>query len=197
MLELAAGSGRVSLPLAAAGIGIVALDSDAVMLGRCNGEGGPLAVVADMRRFALARRFAMVFVAYNSLQLLTSDQDMAACLTCARRHLAPSGFVGLEVTDFQAGAADGAVDEELLGEAEGVRLIGTLVHDMDRRTSRYCRRFAGPGWSIEDEIELRSLDRGELEALLAAAGLVATTWWVNGATLRAVAVPQENFSDAG
>ena len=60
VLELACGTGRVTLPLAAAGIEIVGIDIDPVMLvaarARSSAEAGrrPVLVAADMRRFALA-----------------------------------------------------------------------------------------------------------------------------------------------
>jgi SAM-dependent methyltransferase len=192
MLELACGTGRVTLPLAASRDWVVGLDHDPAMLAelarRRRGR-WPLLVAADMRDFALTMRFGAIFVAYNSIQLLPEWSDMVACLTCARRHLVPGGVVGLEVTDFQESAADGPVGAELLGQAEGVQLLGSLVHDLAGRTSRYRRRFTGPGWMVEDEVALRSLDRPELAALFDASGLNPTRWWNQGATLRAVARP--------
>jgi hypothetical protein len=180
------------MPLAAFRAGVVGIDHDPVMLSelarRRRGR-WPLLVAADMRNFALSIRFGAIVVPYNSIQLLTEWSDMVACLTCARRHLYPGGAIGLEVTDFQASAADGGIGAELLGQAEGIRLDGGLVHDLGRRTSRYHRRFTGRGWLVEDEVALRSLDRRELEALLEAAGLRSAKWWRAGATVRVVAAP--------
>jgi ubiquinone/menaquinone biosynthesis C-methylase UbiE len=205
VLELACGTGRLTLPLAAALTGdgtrpgtIVGLDRDPNMLhlacrraAALAPPGRPRFVAADMRHFALAARFALVFVGYNSLQLLNGPDEMLACLTEARRHLAAGGVVGVEVTDFQQGAADGgaATTDVLLGAADGIRLYGDLVHDLAGRSSRYRRRFVGDGWTVEDEVVVRSLDRGELQRLLAQAGLTATGWWRTGATVRVVAAP--------
>ncbi len=149
-----------------------------------------------MRRFAFAHRFGLVFVGYNSLQLLTTPSEMTTCLRLAREHLAPGGRVGVEVSDFQVGGADGPPDghengnkPELLGDAEGIRLAGSLVHDLGARTSRYRRHFSGDGWTVDNEIVVRSLDRPELEGLFRAAGLTGVKWWVDGATVRALAAP--------
>jgi SAM-dependent methyltransferase len=213
VLELACGTGRLTFPLARAGIAVVGVDNDPVMLraaqrereqaqararagarGRADGRKAdsgpwPLFLAADMRNFALAGRFALVFVGYNSLQLLIGPGEMGACLSRARQHLTPGGLVGVEVTDFQAGGADGpdAGDWEPLGEAEGMRLSGTLAHDLGTRTSRYRRRFVGDGWAIDDEVVVRSVDRAELRQVLDEAGLHPVRWWETGTTVRALA----------
>ncbi|MDQ1427352.1 MAG: hypothetical protein QOK39_828 [Acidimicrobiaceae bacterium] len=199
VLELACGTGRLTVPLAAAGAPIVGLDNNRAMLAAARRRSHhsrairghpPLFVATDMRRFALAARFGLVFVGYNSLQLLTAAGDMVACLTAARQHLRPDGLVGVEVTDFQAGAADddkGGDDWLPLGAAEGIRLEGTLVHNPRDRTSRYRRHFAGDGWTVDDEVVVRSLDRRELGVLLDDAGLAAVEWYDEGPTIRALA----------
>jgi SAM-dependent methyltransferase len=192
-LELACGTGRITVPLAEHGTAIFGLDRAPVMLAalhrRRNGAPWPQTIAADMRQFHLARLFGAVFVAYNSLQLLAGPEEMVACLACARRHLAPGGLFGAEVTDFQAGGADGpagAVDE-VLARAGGISLSGRLVHDMAARTSTYLRRFSGPGWLVEDQVVLRSVDGAELAAVFEAAGLTVVSQSTQGSATRAVA----------
>jgi SAM-dependent methyltransferase len=210
VLELACGTGRLTHALAEAGIAVVGLDNDPVMLAAATAPAAapaaathpnrdwpnperpnrdwPIFVAGDMRHFALDRRFGLVFVGYNSLQLLTDPHDMTACLRHAREHLAPGGRVGVEVTDFQVGGADGPGNApELLGEAEGIRLAGSLVHDLEARTSCYRRHFEGDGWAVDNEIVVRSIDRRELEDLFGQAGLTGERWWSEGATIRALA----------
>ncbi len=192
MLELACGTGRVTLPLAEAGTPVVGLDIDPLMLAALRGRrshptGAVLTIASDMRRYTLAAQFGTVFVAYNSIQLLNDVADMVACISCSHRHLAPGGLFALEVTDFQVGAGGGAVDDEVLAEADGIQFTAGLNHDLGRRVSRYRRRFTGAGWVFEDEVTLRSLDRRELTALLRAGGLEPIRWWADGPTSRVVA----------
>jgi SAM-dependent methyltransferase len=195
VLELACGTGRVTLPLAAAGIEVVGVDIDPVALAvaqrRRDRAEWPLLVAADMRRFALRSRFGAVIIPYNSFQLLTHPADAAACLARVSDHLAPAGSFALEVTDFQAGARQDEVDEEVIGSAdfdgEPLTLCGSLSHDRSGRLSRYRRRFVGAGWVVADEVVLRSYRPQELEALLNGAGLSVTAWCRNGAVTRVVA----------
>jgi hypothetical protein len=209
-LELASGTGRVSVPLAAAGIDVVGLDLDPAMLkfanrrqsGSTRGRDEPRArfVAGDMRRFSLHRSFGAVLIPYNSIQLLTRLADQRACLTAAAAHLAKGGVIGLEVTDFQQGAVLTAVDDEviyrgLLGE-DRVTLIGSLTHDLSGRVSRYRRRFVSSSWTREDEAIIRSVNRAELADLLASTRLVSLRWWCAGPVTRVVATPSGALSSS-
>ncbi len=193
-LELACGTGRVTHPLAVAGIEIVGLDQDPAMLNVARARRGhgrwPLLVAADMRRFALARRFGTIIIPYNSLQLLTDDRDVVACLSVAAAHLAGDGLLGLEVTDFQRGAIVTDVPDQLIHTGlfggDSLRLSGSLHHDFSRRTTRYHRRFDGDAGAMEDDVMIRSLTRSEVGPLLAAAGLIPRRWWVIGTMTRVV-----------
>jgi len=203
VLEAACGTGRVSVALAAAGLDVVGIDIDPAMLAAARNRDSqrrPLLIAADMRRFALACRFGAAIVPYNSIQLLTDDVDVVSCLACLSAHLVPEGVIGLEVTDFGCGALDTDVfypdvfdadvfDEPIhSGELAGVpiSLTGSLTHDPDNRITRYRRRFSGHGWTVEDEVAIRSFRRGEIAAMLAAAGLQPARWWEDGLVTRVV-----------
>jgi SAM-dependent methyltransferase len=182
-LELACGTGRVLASIPGVAIGLD-LDRQNLLAARRRGPGpGPgLAVVqGDMRRFAFGCRFGLVAIPYNSLQLLSWD-DAAACLRCASAHLAPSGLIAFEATDF---AARGDVPEEVLAEADGVTLVGSLQVDGD--WLHYHRRFTEGASVHEDTVSLRRAGASTAKALVAAAGLrVVSADWV-GLGLRVVA----------
>jgi SAM-dependent methyltransferase len=195
VLELACGTGRVTLPLTRAGVEMVGLDIDPVMLAVAKAKRGqnpwPMLIAADMRQFSLSCRFSVVIVPYNSIQLLTSLTEVAACLTGIAAHLAPRGIAGFEVTDFQSAAVETevALQPVYRGQLCGqpVVLSGSLSHDLAGRTSRYRRSFAGAGWTVDDELVIRSYRRDELAPLLVRAGLVAEHWWHDGPVTRVVA----------
>jgi len=208
VLEAACGTGRVSVALAAAGLDVVGIDIDPAMLAAARNRGAhrrPLLVAADMRRFALACRFGAALVPYNSIQLLTDDADVVSCLSCLSAHLVPGGVIGLEVTDFKRGTLDTDVldadvfdadvfdadvfDEPIhSGELAGVpiTLTGSLTHDPDNRIAHYRRSFSGHGWTVEDEVAIRSFRLGEIAGMLAAAGLQPARWWQDGSVTRVV-----------
>ncbi|MCC6738898.1 MAG: class I SAM-dependent methyltransferase [Planctomycetia bacterium] len=102
VLELACGTGRVTIPLAMAGHDVTALDASAGMLrvARAKSAGLPIRFVkGDMRRFRLGRRFKLIFVTFRSFQALLTPADQRACLASVRRHLAPGGRFIVNVFD--------------------------------------------------------------------------------------------------
>ena len=96
VLELGAGSGRITLPLARAGLSVTAVDSSPSMLGLLGErlEGEPAAVrrrvrplLGDMRNLTLERRFRWVIAPFNTILHLYTQRDVSAFLAVAGRHL--------------------------------------------------------------------------------------------------------------
>ncbi len=47
--------------------------------------------LGDIRDFHFGRTFDLIFIPVNSIAHLLTRQDIEACFTCAREHLAPEG----------------------------------------------------------------------------------------------------------
>lgn len=188
LLELACGTGRILEPLVAAGLDVTGLDLDPAMLAaaRRRVPGAPL-VAADMRHFALARRFAVVAVAYNSLQLLDRAGRLA-CLRTAADHLAPGGRLALEVTDFQAGVTSTSVPLRHLAGDEHLSIWGALEHDLEARRTTYHRRTEWGGRRRVDHVVLHALDEAAVRAELGESGLAVERVEPDGYRLRLVAL---------
>ena len=102
VLDVGAGTGRVTLDLAAQGLAVVALDTEAALLAALAHRAAGLAVetvVADARGFALGRRFALIVLPMQTLQLLGGPRGRAAFLRCAHTHLVPGGLIAAAVAD--------------------------------------------------------------------------------------------------
>lgn len=100
VLELAAGTGRVTLELARAGFEAVGLEISEAMLEVARKKTKELSedvrknvtwVQADMRDFDLGRQFPLVIIPYRSFQHLETREEQEACLTCVAEHLEPDG----------------------------------------------------------------------------------------------------------
>ena len=106
VLELGAGTGRVTIPIAEAGIRVSALDLDGGMLDKLRQKAATLPAEAqsrvrvhhgDMRSFALDEQYALVIIPFRAfLHNLTRD-DQLATLRRAHAHLRPGGELALNV----------------------------------------------------------------------------------------------------
>jgi SAM-dependent methyltransferase len=134
VLELGAGSGRVSLDLAARGHDVVALDVDPRLVDACAVRARERdlrveAVCADARTFALDRRFALVVAPMQVVQLLEDADGRDAMLARVLDHLVPGGLFAPALADPFAGltAADALPPLPDVGEREGWTLSSTPV----------------------------------------------------------------------
>jgi SAM-dependent methyltransferase len=102
ILDVGAGTGRVALDLARRGHEVVALDRSAELLDALRERAANLAITtapADARDFAVDRRFPLVVVPMQTLQLLGGADGRARCLACVREHLAPGGLLAVALAD--------------------------------------------------------------------------------------------------
>jgi SAM-dependent methyltransferase len=167
VLDVGAGTGRVALDLAAGGVAVAALDADAALLQALEHRaiGLPVeTVVADAREFALGRRFSLVLVPMQTLQLFGGPSGRAAFLRCALEHLESGGLVAAALAD-----AMDCFDEEHdmpppadACQIGGVRYASRLVavEDEGGRAAIHRRReIVGPGERYEFEDFVVRLDR--------------------------------------
>ncbi len=100
VLELGVGTGRLAIPLAGRGLRVVGVDASPAMLAHLAAKPGGEqveAVLGDMAAPPLGdRRFAVVFVAYNTLFNLIDPADQQRCLADAATRLSPAGSVVVE-----------------------------------------------------------------------------------------------------
>ena len=136
VLELGAGSGRLAVPLAAAGLDVSAVDASDAMLDRLRARPGGQrvhAVLDDMAVLgdpALDRPggFTVALCAFNTLFNLTDTDAQRRCLARVRALLAPGGVLVVEafVPPPDDAAAAGAVEPRHIGLDEVVLTVSRL-----------------------------------------------------------------------
>jgi SAM-dependent methyltransferase len=102
ILEVGAGTGRVSIDLARLGYAVTALDRDAELLGELSARAAGTkleTVLADARSFTLERRFSLCLVPMQAIQLLGGIEERAAFLRCARACLLAGGVLAAALTE--------------------------------------------------------------------------------------------------
>ncbi|HTZ07691.1 MAG TPA: class I SAM-dependent methyltransferase [Acidimicrobiales bacterium] len=99
-LEFAVGTGRVALPLAARGVPVSGIELSAAMVERLRSKAGAQGIevaVGDMATTRLAGRFRLVYLVFNTIGNLTTQDQQVACFANAAAHLEPGGCFVVEV----------------------------------------------------------------------------------------------------
>ncbi|MEA2275664.1 MAG: hypothetical protein QOC78_624 [Solirubrobacteraceae bacterium] len=186
VLDVGAGTGRVALDLAGRGHEVVALDRERALLEALAARAARAAVTivtacADARDFDLHRRFALVIVPMQTLQLLGGRAGRARFLACARDHLSPGGLLAAALADaLDAFDAEHDVPPKPdLREIDGVVYASRPVAVRDRGERAAIERVRevvapdGTRTVSDDVIELDRVGPAELAAEAASFGLRA------------------------
>jgi SAM-dependent methyltransferase len=184
ILDIGAGTGRVTLDLAITGRAVIALDRDPELLGalreRAAGVGQNVETVcADARDFKLDLKdgLDLALVPMQTVQLLGGSAQRVHFLEAVRAHLSPGGVLACAlVTELEAfDCRNGGPGPS----PESVRIDGQLytshalrVELGDQRITIERERRVG-GCSERNVIELDRLTARELEREAAAVGLRA------------------------
>ncbi|TWV53607.1 class I SAM-dependent methyltransferase [Streptomyces misionensis] len=99
-LEFAIGTGRVGVPLRERGVPVVGIELSehmAAVLRRKVGEDVLPVVVGDMATTVVPGEFALVYLVYNTITNLLTQDEQVECFRNAARHLAPGGRFVIEL----------------------------------------------------------------------------------------------------
>jgi SAM-dependent methyltransferase len=99
VLELACGTGRVTIPIAQSGFSITGLDIVPGMLERARSKSVGLPVrwvEGDVRTFDLGERFRLIFMTGNAFQALVTNAEQEALLQRVLVHLDDEGWFAFE-----------------------------------------------------------------------------------------------------
>ena len=170
IVELAVGTGRIAVPIAAAGISVIGVDSSSGMLEICR-ERAEVAGVGelvelrfgDLQQPPVSERVELVICPFRSYLHLHTDEDRLGALRAARELLVPDGRF---VFDVFAPAADD------IAETNGRWLERELDiyerADWDTETRTLTLSVRGPGG--ESTMVLAWLSADEWRTLLERAG---------------------------
>ncbi|RPH55505.1 MAG: class I SAM-dependent methyltransferase, partial [Chloroflexi bacterium] len=192
ILEVACGTGRITIPLARAGAHITGLDLSPAMLEVARRKSAGLEhlrwVEAGMRNFDLGEQFDLIISPGHSFQFMLTAAEQLECLETLKRHLAPGGTLILHL-DHQDLAWLGEVGGEKAGifqqgsdvslpTGQRLRLFHSWAYDRATQTATADKYYEelGPGGEALKRLErgplrLHCVFRTEMEHLLARAGL--------------------------
>ena len=171
-LELAIGTGRIALPLAARGVPVHGIDLSPDMVARLRkkprGDEIPVAI-GDYATTRVDGTFSLVYIVFNSINNQTTQEAQVASFETAAAHLGPGGCFVVEVgvparaplTVFDLSDTHVGVDEY---DADTQRLVSHHFTLVDGRWERISMPF-------------RSVSPAELDLMARIAGMRLRERW--------------------
>jgi SAM-dependent methyltransferase len=137
-LELAIGTGRIALPLAARGIRVDGIDFSSAMVARLRAKpgGSQIAVtLGDFADVAVSGTYTLIYVIFNTLFNLLTQDEQVRCFKNAADHLADNGSF---VVEANVPAFLHRLSNNQYVEAEAIRVdevrLDLLRHDVATQT---------------------------------------------------------------
>ena len=200
ILELAAGTGRLSIPMAEAGAVVHGVDLSSAMVDRAEDKRGELPgpvrerlsfQVADMRSVRVDGGFDAVVLAFNTLMHMVDDDDLQRALQTVHAHLEPGGRFYFDLhtplTDLLVRDPEGRFDpQQMIDPRTGHRYVVTENNRYDPRRQINLMRFYYQqvdgderpiGKERYTELRLRVLFPRELDHWLDLTGFDVTAEW--------------------
>jgi SAM-dependent methyltransferase len=155
VLELGCGTGRLSVPLARAGVTLIGIDRSEPMLAHAvqrrsrqrrapEGRGRVTFVRGDIRALPFgSSQFAMVLAPYGVLQSLIRERDLAATLDAVARVLAPGATFGIDLVPDVPNWPEYRNRVQMQGHvgARRLTLIESVRQDRRRRLTTFEQRY--------------------------------------------------------
>lgn len=190
LLELGVGTGRLAVPIAAAGLRVVGIDSSEAMLAKLaerDADGQVESILGDMVHGLPEGPFDAVLVAYNTIFNVLADGGQQRLFRAVADRLAPDGAFVVEAFVPDASARHGAPDAAAGDGASTVTVrsmaadqvvlsVSVDRHDEQRAEGQFVQLSAAGGvrlrpWSI------RWATPVQLDAMAADAGLRLDRRW--------------------
>lgn len=175
-LELAIGTGRIALPLAARGVPVSGIELSAPMVEQLRAKPGGDAIavtIGDMTTTRVDGAFRVVYLVYNTINNLTTQDAQVACFVNAAGHLEPGGCFVLEV---------GVPDLQRLAPGErfvpiGVRDAYVGVDEYDVVTQGLISHHQSTGRRLS--LPFRYVWPSELDLMARIAGMTLRDRWAD------------------
>lgn len=118
VLELGIGTGRIAIPLAQRGIDVAGVDSSRSMVQKLKSKKGGRKIpvkIEDFSSFTISEKFDVVFVIFNTIFALQSQDEQISCFKCVHKTLKDKGKFVIEafvpdLSRFDRGQTVRAVD---------------------------------------------------------------------------------------
>jgi SAM-dependent methyltransferase len=177
-LEFGIGTGRIALPLAERGVPVAGIDSSEAMVARLRGKTGADEIDVAIGDFATTRvdgEFSLVYIVFNTIGNLVTQDAQVACFENAAAHLQSGGRFVIEVgVPALQQLSPGQTIIPFRADPGG---LGFDVYDV------VTQRFSSQHYHFSEDgvqtfpVELRYVWPSELDLMARIAGLTLENRW--------------------
>jgi SAM-dependent methyltransferase len=178
-LELAVGTGRVALPLAARGVPVSGIELSSAMVEQLRAKDGAQHIdvtMGDMATTRIGRTFRLVYLVFNTIGNLTTQDQQVACFANAAAHLEPGGCFVIEVGVPDLRRLPPGEDARVFSHAPGYVGYDRYV-DLVAQQAVSHHFFAGGSGVREDRTPFRYVWPSELDLMARLAGMCLRDRW--------------------
>jgi SAM-dependent methyltransferase len=182
VLELGIGTGRIALPLREKGLEVRGIDASLRMIDELRKKPGGAAIpvaIGDFADVAVEGKFSLIYVVFNTLFVLLTQEDQVRCFANVARHLLPDGLFVIEA--FVPAPPQFNRNQNIVAskvEVDEIRLDVTLYDPLYQRLN--AQHLVIANGSIQTyPIQLRYAWPSELDLMAQLAGLELKERWSN------------------
>lgn len=184
ILDMGCGTGQLACEFAGQGHHVTGADPAAAMLALARARPGGDRVrwiQASAAGLATSGRYDLIIMTGHVFQQLLEDGDVRTALRALAGHLAPDGRLAFETRNPAVAEWQDWNPRETSQRVQGAGLVADVHYDIsavsgDLVTYETWYTFAGSGPVVVPDT-LRFMDRGQVAAFLAEAGLTQVTWY--------------------
>jgi hypothetical protein len=171
-LELAIGTGRIAVPLAARGVRVAGIDLSPDMLAQLQKKTRQIRVeLGDMATTRVEGAFSLVYIVFNSMNNATTQEGQIATFANAAAHLEPGGCFVVEV------GVHNRQRLEVFDLSDTHVGVDELDFDTQRLVSHHFSLVEGE-WK-RASIPFRSVSPAELDLMARLAGMTLRERWAD------------------
>ena len=178
-LEFAVGTGRVALPLATRGVPVSGIELSTAMAERLCAKDDAQRIKVTMGDMATTRvdgSFRLVYLVFNTIGNLTSQDQQVACFANAAAHLEPGGYFVIEVGVPDLRRLPPGEDARVFSHAPGYVLYDRYIDLVAQQAMSH--HFAAGGSGVREfRTPFRYVWPSELDLMAKLAGMLLRNRW--------------------
>lgn len=179
-LELAIGTGRIAIPLRQKGVHVSGIDASEAMVARLRAkpEGAEIPVImGDFADVAADGEFDLIYIVFNTLYALLTQEEQVRCFANVARRLKPDGSFLVEAFVPDLSRFDRGQRVSVVKQSSDMVQLDTNQHELDKQIVRSQHILIGEEGIRLFPVLLRYIWPSEMDLMARLAGLQLAERW--------------------